>query len=207
MVFHDYKLIFVGIPKNGSMSVSMTLAPNANNCYHSHQSIKKILEKDINLKNYYKAAVKRNPYSRVCSAYTMMHGGFKTLKEKINFIYNQVTKSVPMNIFNDEPHGLLVENYYSYKLESVFIPQYYYVCDNLGKVRVDEILCLETIESDWENFSAKFEGMPRELKLENKTPIRDCNDWQKHYDSETIEKVNFLYKRDFELFGYEMLKP
>lgn len=208
MVFHDYKLIFVGIPKNGSTSVSLTLAPNSNNSYHSHRTIKKILENNIHLKDFYKATIKRNPYSRLCSAYTMMPGKFKTLKEKVNFLYNQITSSISIDVYNGEPHGLFLENYYSSKMEHVFKPQYYFICDNLGKICVDEILCLETIENDWFKFSSRFEGMPDKLLLENKTPIRDCeSEWQKHFDSETIDKVNFIYKRDFELLDYDMIQP
>lgn len=207
MVFHDYKLIFVGIPKNGSTSVSMTLAPDANNSYHSHRTIKKILESNIHLKDYYKATMKRNPYSRVVSAYTMMHGGYKTLKDKINFVYNHVTNVIPKDVYNNDPHSLSIENYFINKMEHVFKPQYHFICDNMGKIRVDEILSLETIEDDWLKFSSRFQSMPDKLKFENKTPVRNTNDWQQHYDSETIEKVNFLYKRDFELLGYEMIQP
>jgi len=92
-------------------------------------------------------------------------------------------------------------------METVFIPQYYYITIN-NKIVLDEILCLENIEEDWLKFSNNFVDMPKSLIVKNKTPIRDCeNEWQSHYDSETIEMVNYLYKYDFELLNYPMLQP
>lgn len=206
MIFHKYQLIFVGIPKNGSTSVCDTLTPN-NNDNHSHATLKKILNDNSNIHNYYKAAIKRNPYIRAISAYTMMPGKCKTFKEKIKYIFDQHVSFVPTNLFTEQPYNSIVNYYYEHKMETVFIPQYYYITLN-NKIELNEILCLENIENDWCNFASKFEGMPTKLKLENKTPIRDCdNEWQSHYDSESIEIVNYLYKHDFEMLNYQMLNP
>lgn len=207
MIFHKYKLLFVGIPKNGSMSVSETLMPNSNNSAHSHATIKQLLVNNPETSDYYKATIKRNPYVRALSAYTMMSGKCKTLKEKIKIVFDQHCSFVPSSIFVNQPNSAVVNYHYENKMETVFIPQYYYIINN-NKMVMDEILCLENIEQDWTKFSSKFTDMPTSLKLVNKTPIRDCeNEWQSYYDSETIEMVNYLYKYDFELLDYPILQP
>lgn len=207
MVFHKYKLLFVGIPKNGSMSVSETLMPNSDNAAHSHASIKKLITEYPETKDYYKATIKRNPYIRALSAYTMMSGKCKTLKDKIKIVYEHHLSYIPPSVFENQPNSSIVNYYYEHKMESVFIPQYYYITIN-NKIVLDEILCLENIEEDWLKFSNKFVDMPKSLIVKNKTPIRDCeNEWQSHYDSETIQMVNYLYKHDFELLNYPMLQP
>lgn len=207
MVFHKYKLLFVGIPKNGSMAVSETLMPNTNNSAHSHKTIKQLIADHPETSAYYKATIKRNPYIRTLSAYTMMHGKCKTLKEKIKIIFNQHHSLIPSTIFQSKPNDMVVHHYYENKMESVFVPQYHYIMDH-DKIILNELLCLENIENDWIKFANKFTDMPTTLKLINKTPIRDCEtEWQSHYDSETIEMVNYLYKYDFELLNYPMLKP
>jgi hypothetical protein len=207
MVFHKYKLLFVGIPKNGSMSVSETLMPNSDNAAHSHASIKKLIADYPETKDYYKATIKRNPYIRALSAYTMMSGKCKTLKDKIKIVYEHHLSYIPPSVFENQPNSSIVNYYYENKMESVFIPQYYYITDS-NKIILDEILCLENIEEDWLKFSNKFVDMPKSLIVKNKTPIRDCeHEWQSHYDSETIQMVNYLYKYDFELLNYPMLQP
>ena len=114
MIFHKYQLIFVGIPKNGSTSVGETVAPGQN--IRSHDTLKKLLDDNPGISNYCKAAIKRNPYIRAISAYTMMPGRCKTFKEKIKQVFDQHLSFVPTSLFVEQPNGSVVNYYYENKM-------------------------------------------------------------------------------------------
>jgi hypothetical protein len=74
-----------------------------------------------------------------------------------------------------------------------------------GQIGVTDILRFEQLESDWKTLMEKI-GL-RNITLTFKNRSERDTDFMKYYDSETIRKVNEIYRRDFELFDYQMISP
>ena len=200
MVFHKYKLIVVGIPKNASQSLYYILANKSDyeNDHFTYHEIKNNHDKEL-LDTYQSLAVVRNPYDRAVSSYgqflqftsyPLKYPYIKNFEQYLTTIYNQNVKE-------------LIE-------EPWWIPQWEFVT-NGKKILVDTVLRFENLNLEWENFvknynskrSNKFK-ISLNLKVINKNDEKDEN-YITYYNSKCIDLVNELYKKDFELFNYKML--
>jgi hypothetical protein len=200
MVFHKYKLIVVGIPKNASQSLYSILR-NQSDLENDHFTYNEILnnhDKEL-LDTYQSLAIVRNPYDRAVSSYgrflrftsyPLKYPYIKNFEQYLTTIYYQNIKEL-----NEEPW---------------WIPQWEFVT-NGKKILVDTVLRFENLNLEWENFvknynskrSNKFK-ISSDLKIINKNDEKDEN-YITYYNSKCIDLVNKLYKKDFELFNYEML--
>ena len=140
------------------------------------------------LDNYFKFCIIRNPYNKLYSAW--------------NFI--------------KERHGYSdVNDFIKYKLNEEFIygkeiipgdarvhyrPQFTFVYNNENNKFADFIIRYENLNEDISKMNEKY-GL--------NVPLYDDGNSQKSYinllNKESILKINSLYKKDFELFNYEML--
>jgi hypothetical protein len=152
-----------------------------------HDVIYEFISKDI-LDNYFKFCIIRNPHNKLYSAW--------------NFI--------------KERHGYSnVNDFIKYKLNEEFIygkeiipgdarvhyrPQFTFVYDNKNNKFADFIIRYENLNEDISKINEKHG-----LNIKS----YDNGNSQKSYISllskESILKINSLYKKDFELFNYEML--
>lgn len=106
----------------------------------------------------------RNPYYRIISAFF-----YKNSEKNINDFKIFLLDELPCIKFNCEFHKEYIHYY----------PQYFFICDNDGKVNNVQIEKIENIEN------------PREYIL------RD------YFDTDTLQIVNEVYNIDFDFFKYD----
>lgn len=206
MIISDNKeFIFIHIPKNSGTAMTEALQKtykdtkllmycerdvinNGIDKMHLYYDvIDKFISKNI-LDNYFKFCIIRNPYNKLYSSW--------------NFI--------------KERHGYKdVNDFIKYKLDEEFIygkeiipgdarvhyrPQFTFVYDNENNKFADFIIRYENLNEDISKINENY-GL--------NIPLYDNGNSQKNYikhlNKESITKINSLYKKDFELFNYEMI--
>jgi len=195
MVFHKYKLIVVGIPKNASSSL-FDLLKNKTDKSHDHRTfVEEYNENDGDLLSTYTSiAVVRNPYNRFLSAcHQIRRDSAENFEANIQEV---IEREILYN-----PRGL----------NEIFYTQNYFT--NIGnKMLVDKIFRYENLHTEWEEFTkeynktAQFKLRPI-LPISNKTGNRQP--WQEEFKQLTqdqLDLINSMYERDFKLFNYEMIK-
>ena len=191
----DKEVIFIHIPKAAGSSINMSLYGNSG-LGHAKAKDYLFIFGYLKFNAMFKFTFVRNPYSRVQSAYNFlinggMHSGDKTFARKhINmykdlndFIINGLDKSI------DIQKG------------THFIPQSDFIMIN-DKVVVNAIGKLENIEQDYKNICNVL-GIENELLIENKMQKSDF-DYMQTFNDESKRVIQKLYKKDFEIFDYEM---
>ena len=79
------------------------------------------------------------------------------------------------------------------------------VCDKQGNILADYIGRFENLEKDFKYIKEKL-SLKGTLEHVNKNPLERKKNYLDYYEQESIELVNLVYKDDFEIFGYEMIK-
>lgn len=192
MIFHKYKLIFTGIPKNASSSVYDILKNNTDRDHHHESLVKEYTDNDTDLMESYPSfCVVRNPYDRFISACYQIRRD----EENNDLSFEEVLLRIRDNgIFNE-----------------VFFPQHIFICFG-NKILIDKILRFESLEKDWKEYvleynkNSKFKisfNLPKSNTTENK---KNWEEEIKLLSSDDILMINQLYAKDFELFDYEMIK-
>ena len=205
IICDEKKFVFIHIPKNSGTAMTKELQKThkdtkllmfcerdginigIDKMHLYYDVIDKFIPKNI-LDNYFKFCIIRNPYNKLYSAW--------------NFI--------------KERHGYSdVNDFIKYKLNEEFIygkelipgdarvhyrPQFTFVYDNENNKFADFIIRYENLNEDISKMNEKYD-----LNI----PLYDDGNSQKSYISllneESIIKINSLYKKDFELFNYEMI--
>lgn len=201
MIYHKWKLIFIGIPKNASTSFHMVLT-NKTDYYqtgHNHDSIFEEFEKNDEdmLLHYDSLCVIRNPYDRFFSAWKFAH------PHKGPISLNSYKES-----FNDFVHKCVHQKFRDLNIgHNHFFPQYKFVTMN-KRIVVDDIIRYENLLDDWKQYQINWNhrrNLPYKMNLtlphENNSEI-DVK-WDEVYDSESREIVYDLYHTDFEIFKYQ----
>lgn len=201
MIYHKWKLIFVGIPKNASTSFHMALTNRTDywEVGHNHRTIfEDFHNNDEDLLLYYDSmCVIRNPYDRFFSAWKFAnpHKGPVNMSDYKNAFNEFVLQSIDPNF---RELNMNHEHWY---------PQYKFVTMN-KRIVVDEILKYETLHKDWENFQEKWNrkrNLPYKmnLNLPHENSSQTTVNWQEVYDTESREIVYDFYRRDFNIFNYQ----
>ena len=95
---------------------------------------------------------------------------------------------------------ILIENPTSiYKLVEHSIPQIEYISIN-GKIFIDYIGRVETIDSDWKKICKKI-SIPHK-KLQHKNKSVDRKHYSEYYNETTKNKIYEFYKDDIEVLKY-----
>ena len=195
MVFHKYKLIVVGIPKNASSSLSDVLKNKTDNS-HDHRTL--IDEYNYNdsdlLSTYTSLAVVRNPYDRFFSG---VHQIRRDATENNNLTVQEVIEQ---------------EIYYKEQgINEAFYTQNQFIY--LGKILlVDKIIKYENLHEEWKNFTEEY-NKTAEYKIKKVLPFsnttKNKKSWTEEFKTLTqdqLDLINTMYERDFKLFGYEMIE-
>ena len=199
------KFVFIHIPKNSGTAMTKELQKTYKNtkllmqCERDGKNIGidkmhlyydviyEFIPKNV-LDNYLKFCIIRNPYNKIYSAW--------------NFI--------------KERHGYSnVNDFIKYKLNEEFIygkqiipgnarvhyrPQFTFVYDNKNNKFADFIIRYENLNEDISKMNENY-GLNIKLYDNGNTKQSYIN----FLNKESILKINSLYKKDFELFNYEML--
>ena len=204
MVFHKYKLIFIGIPKNASHAPYAVLI-NKTDAHHDHSSVELTYEehdKEL-LDTYTSFAIVRNPYSRAYSAWNYLT------------IIEDLPNRFGINSFQEYVYALESKTAYFEEMgeelteHELIFPQYKFIC-MCNKVLVDHVLRLENLDEEWRNFANNYNKTSQfkiqtQLKIHNSVEYKEP-DWKKAYTPEMYKIINEFYKKDFELFDYKMIE-
>jgi|SaaInlStandDraft_3_1057020.scaffolds.fasta_scaffold18525_1 chondroitin 4-sulfotransferase 11 len=192
-----YKLIFIHIPKNAGISIEQALFGQK----IGHKSIKEFEAYDAKkLEEYFKFSVVRNPYDRLVSAFHFLKKGGRNDIDKV-WAKNNLAN---INNFNEFIDKLKDKSFVKAILnQQHFRPQYEYLINAQGKLKIDYILEFENLQKDFESMLEKINIESRGLKHKNKS---NRNNWEEYYDENSKELIHKLYQKDFELFYEKRLK-
>ena len=202
MVFHKHRIIFTGIPKNASHAPFAHLSNKTDSGHHHASYMQDYREHDEELLDTYTSlAITRNPYDRAYSCWNFLkviediEGRFG-IKNFTEYVYALESRTA----YYEEQNEELTQHELTY-------PQHKFITIK-GRILVDHLLRFENLDEDWKTFTteynktAQFKLKPT-LKIHNSMEYVE-RDWTKAYTPEMYSIINELYKRDFELFNYEM---
>jgi len=174
--FEKYKAIYFRVPKVASTSILM-----------SFRKIDNVEKCDKYDKSYFKFAFVRDPFDRLasCFRHVIQKGAMQNIQG-----HPSLHRNMSFDNFVDVISKMKIE-----EMDIHFRPQYTFIPetpDFLGK--------FENIQNDYNIICKKLGINYSELLHENKTDKTRFNDY---YTPEIIKKVVKIYKKDFELFGYE----
>lgn len=196
------KFIFIHIPKTGGTSIRKFLEDNKIMYVNRHikgsfhKSIRKF---PIENKKYYSFAFVRNPYDRILSSWLMFQYKkefeWKTREELINLTFRQFLERA----INKNTVKYIINNN-KFRVKHVE-PQHHFVTNRQGKIGVNFIGRFENLEEDFakvcDRLNIPFNGLPHLNSTKHKH-------YSEYYTKKTKELVDRIYKKDFELFNYEM---
>lgn len=181
---HDKKLIFVQIPKNASTSIC-TYFGGPNQFVYD----KKWTEYQEHFGNYWneytKFAVVRNPVDRFISSYKFIREG--------NYNILQMNFNGDSNTNINEFLDFVVENYANI-VTPILKPQHYFICDENDVIMVDKLIRYENLDVELESIGIVGLDLLNQSTIDNQELI--------NLNQESIDKLNILYKKDFEIFNY-----
>jgi len=206
MMNHQYRCIFIHIPKTGGKSVQRFFGTN----WQDHKDISRYareLEPHVFTK-YYKFAVVRNPWDRLVSDYNYQkkkgsqadHSLFIHDERGNKRSFNEWLEAVVSDPFCCEPTQWGADVSQGIHRWS---PQVDWISIN-GKIAVDRVLRMENLQRDFAELGCIL-GLPsRELP---------CYNWRSHrhysyYHNESTRRVvEKYYAKDIETFGYRFNSP
>ena len=192
MLSHDYRYIFLHIPKTGGLSVIDALKPFCDWPDHQctggfgHPRQSEYYKDDID--NYYQFSFVRNPFSRIVSSYFYLkQGGICEFDEGIRDRLNLKEKSfkqfaLDLDPENSGPHCRR---------------QLSYMDRNIDKVNWFH---MEDYQNNF-NIVCDMIGIPRQ-KLPHKNTTKHKH-YTEYYDDESIDAITRKYSCDIERFGYK----
>lgn len=186
------RILFLHIPKTAGVSLIRAYEEFFADARHSPALSYKLLL-GRRYQEFKTFAVVRNPWARLLSAYNfLVKGGLiETDREMGNVLaaecpsFMQFVKEwLPRNGACSYMH---------------FVPQHEFVCGWGDRVIVDDIMKLEHLDSDWPTLATKL-GLPvRPIGRMNASAAVEYRDF---YDSESVDIVAEIYRKDCALFGY-----
>jgi len=192
IVNHDKKFIFTSVPKTGSTTIMTQLDHSTlgqlPNIYHAPLS--KIPETKTH-KDYFKFGFTRNPLDRFISTYV----------DAITDPGHIITWSKEALQFSDIELFCLNFNKTSLCAEIHFVPQYSFFYENDA--------CIADCIYRYENFNESCQKINEklDLKLDYTMRMRQTNtdkNLKKWFTPLSLEIIIDFYKKDFELFNYEI---
>jgi Sulfotransferase family len=201
MINHQYRCIFIHIPKTAGKSITSFFGMK----WQNHKDLAryaKELDSQI-FADYFKFAVVRNPWDRMLSEYNFQRKKNSLRKEKLFALddagharsFREWVEAALRDPFHYEPRrwgGEVTEGIHRWS------PQVDWISLN-GQIAVDRVLRMENLENDFEDvrrlLGKPAEGLP-------------CRNWKFHlhyshyYDESTKRLVGDYYARDIEAFGY-----
>jgi len=196
MVFYKFGFLFIGVPKTGTTSIQRTLQ-NDTDKYHDHYTYfeeYKRHDKEL-LDSFYQFSVVRNPYDRFVSMAYQWARDAKKHEKDVNKICEML-------------RGMTQEQLHA--KNEMFNPQWHYLWNEREGVKIKNIWRFENLSETYEAFAQIYNvhsrfKIPVTLKKENVSRARTIG-WREELNDESIAIINDLYRRDFEIFGYERIE-
>jgi hypothetical protein len=197
MVFYKFGFLFIGVPKTGTTSIQRTLI-NKTDKYHDHYNYFEEYErhdKEV-LDSFYHFSVVRNPYDRFVSMAYQWARDAKDHEKDVNKICEMIRGKSQEELD---------------RINEMFNPQWHYLWKEDEGIKIKNIWRFENLNLDYEEFARIYNvhsrfKIPTHLKRENVSRARTL-DWRVELNAESIAIINDVYRRDFEIFGYERIEP
>lgn len=193
MICHQYKTIFIHIPKTAGTSIESMFGKVQikNQNYFTeikepgkHWTVKQSQEKyEEFFSDYYKWTVVRNPWEKELSAYLMMRNQVKFRHMSFKTFLKEVT--IPSALNSNSP---------------VFKKQMDFLMID-GDIFVDQIIRYEYLEDGWASICKKINKPYQklnELRRLSKKPTSE------YYDQECIDIVSKLRQDDINFLKYDL---
>ena len=180
-IFHESRSIFIHVPKCAGTSIEKTLGGRE---FGGHSYATSIREKySREWERYYKFSIVREPLSRFSSAY-------RYLKERRYHKALSNDKIILSRDIND-----YIQNYFLKDSVLHLQQQVNFICDG-DKILVDTYP-FEDLENSWKTILMKLNQHYKPLPTMNKS-----KDYTITYDRDSLNILEEVYKKDFELLGY-----
>lgn len=194
-VYHKWRTVFVQITKNASSAIHEALQ-NPSDQSHDHALYIDILSQNDPelIESYYSFAVVRNPYDRFVSAW--------------EYLKNYEEVRWPLT-FEETVRQFHKRGRFFYTSEDrVWWPQARFIA--IKKILlVDKVIKYENLNAEWPQIVEEIvkrvpEGYSRPKDLLDQVNVtgREKKRWEDYYTPELRAMVYDLYRRDFEMFGY-----
>lgn len=189
------KCLFIHIPKAAGTSVLQSLAGHRRFIARDHVSATEFIRADfLTFNKLYKFTFSRHPVDRLFSVYRyIIAGGNRNSDKLLSTKISQECPSFDHFVCDFLDHQRL-------HMHLLFKPQVSFICDERYNILVDYVGRFESIEKDFEVLEKRF-NFPLPLVHTNKSPSYDRN---RKFSLETIQRIEELYKKDFEVLKYEV---
>ncbi len=204
IISHQHQFIFFAVPKTGTHSIRQALRPHLGAgdeeqarlfeqhsfshpelkaIGHGHISVaqvKPVLGDDV-FERYFKFAFVRNPWDRFVSFCAFI--------------------SRTTGQFEENPHGFMAQMIHSPPplQQMLYQPQSALLTDVDGRLTMDFVGHVETMERDYKSICERLQLQPRPLEQVNGSRHRPYADY---YNQPLRDLVAGKYRQDIEMFGY-----
>ncbi len=203
MLSHDFRTIFVHVPKTGGQSIAsvfldqlgltweerapLLMRPNDDPAkgpprlahLYASEYVKFGYLSPADFAAYFKFSVVRNPWSRAVSEYKFRHQHWGI---PFRTFVSQIVR--PGLAFGELRH---------------VDPQKRFLYSETGSLLVDRVLRFETLADDFADVSRELFGRSKTLPQRNAT---EPTDYRAFYDEETMRMIAVAYHDDIKVFGY-----
>ena len=220
-VYRNFKLIHIHIPKTGGTAIGRFFSKNNDmqwngnslvgqkklgNRWYEYQHLTMLEFKSLTKGEFIdfdSLAVTRNPYSRLVSDYCwrcIWGAQHQNANIRAFETFKKFIQAIPRDVDRNWLSYLVNAN----KKDANFLihvrPQHHYVRSPSGKQLVNKLMQFERLKDD-------FDQLAIALELENEiVKTTKERDYLKYFDRETIDIVNSIYIRDFELGSYALIE-
>jgi hypothetical protein len=201
MIYHQYKCIFVHIPKTAGKSINRAFGSG----WEGHKDISRIaaeLPPEV-FQSFFKFSIVRNPWDRLVSEYNYQNKKKRPKQDKL-FVFDERGSKRGFN----EWVRLAFENPFRYNGEdwagdvSKHIHRWSPQVDWLSigdQLAVDFVARLENLDHDFQRIRERL-GLPA-MQLSHRNRKLHWH-YSNYYDQATRDLVGQYYARDIEVFGY-----
>ncbi|MGQ7847373.1 sulfotransferase family 2 domain-containing protein [Granulosicoccus sp. 3-233] len=187
-----HRIVFIHIPKTGGTSILDALGAGLNDRMHLNWRIYRHANK-YRFQKYYKFAVVRHPHDRLRSVYHyLMRGGCGANDSALCEDIRRRAPTFETFIMDYLSRSSLV-------LHNLFMPQAWFVCDELGHIMTDRILRFENLNKEFSALAQEQGWNLADLPHRNTgtTRIDDTP-----MSQECAVRIHELYEADFDIFDY-----
>ncbi|NIV31384.1 MAG: sulfotransferase family 2 domain-containing protein [Anaerolineae bacterium] len=192
-VYHiENNVLFIHIPKCAGTSMEACAFLGGDHRKHGGHFPLYMYERLVHgIEGAFKFAFVRNPWDRFLSAFLMDRpwdrGAFLATARQVKQLGDPKRSTFP--------------NIVGWPLLQRFLPQRYFICNKDGSIGVDFVGRFENLQEDWRTVCMQVVGRPVKLPHVRRGTHRD---YREYYDAEARRIVGEAYRKDIDMFGYEV---